>query len=119
MSYRDRIISLLMNGNSDGGLISHQIAKKTKISPQTTRNNLIHLVNQGIIIEVKEEEKKKYKLLDIFSNELIYAKLYNYLLDFVKELKSIIEKSHLERFGVINILELFLDLVKSDLKAVD
>ncbi len=125
MSDKDFLLTIVETmQKADKPLIMNHIAKRAGISPQLVDYHLEQLINKGLVLLVKDNDKKYYILQPIFYDENWLDALYKMLTPFVEGMSGRIgyEQCSLEISServIINILLMFLRRFETELEKSD
>lgn len=100
-------------------LISHQIAKRCKLSPQLVGYQLERLIEWGIVTTVVEEEKTLYQLQEPYYEDQALERLSEALIPFMEKISAKMEFSQVksdEAEAVVKNLFMFMRLFETEIE---
>ena len=95
---------LLANGKS---MISHRIAKTTKLNPQTVAYQLNKMVKNGIILK----DDNQYRPQDYFSEEEVWNEITRFFSGVVQYIHDETDSSQMETDSVLDIVHILIELI--------
>ncbi len=95
---------ILNNGES---MISHRIAKTTKLNPQTVAYQLNKMVKNGIILK----DGNQYRAQDYFSDNEVWYEITKFFSGVVEYIHDETDSSQMENDSVIDILHILIELI--------
>jgi DNA-binding HxlR family transcriptional regulator len=112
-----KIVQTLRRANEP--LISHQIAKRSKISPQLVSYQLDNLIKWGIVTTSIEEEKTFYQLQEVYYDNQALEKLSKALLPYMTKISANMDFSQVKgeaTEAVVKNLFMFMRLFETEIE---
>lgn len=88
-------------------MISHRIAKTTKLNPQTVAYQLNKMVKDGIVLK----DGNQYRAQDYFSDNEVWCEITKFFSGVIQYLHNETDLSQMESDSIIDILHILVELI--------